>query len=344
MLRLGFRASTIVAFVAFAAWPALGQRQAEGRTTGNITGQVRYGQRGEPAFNILVSCDSFGGGMIGQENTDRNGKFAFHSLNLDQYTITVRVAGYVEERQTVMLQRSPDQYLQINLRPDGSRTEPVAPRTVIDASVPAEAQKEFRKGEDALAGNSKAGIEDGIRHLEKAVNIYPRFLQAHLKLGTAYMDRGEWDKAEQSLRRALEIDPKTANALFALGEVYLLQKKDDEAEKVLLQGLKIEDRSYTGHLTLGRVYWDMASKLKDDAQARPLLSKSYVEAKRTLELNQNLPDAHLLKGNLLLRVRRLEDALKEFEEYLRLDPHGKFAEPTRDWIQKIKKALAQEKK
>jgi hypothetical protein len=49
----------------------------------------------------------------------------------------------------------------------------------------------------------------------------------------------------------------------------------------------------------------------------------------------------LLKGNLLLRVGRANDALTEFNEYLRLEPNGPFATETRTLIDKIKKATSQ---
>jgi tetratricopeptide (TPR) repeat protein len=134
------------------------------------------------------------------------------------------------------------------------------------------------------------------------------------------------------------------NALFALGEIYLRQKKGEEAEKVLLQGLQTEDRSFQGHLTLARVYFDMASKNKDEAQARPSLEKAYDQVNQALKLNPDMAQAHLVKGNLLLRVRRAADAQHEFEEYLRLDPKGPAAEQTRIIVEKIKKALESEKK
>jgi hypothetical protein len=59
-----------------------------------------------------------------------------------------------------------------------------------------------------------------------------------------------------------------------------------------------------------------------------------------LELNPNLAPAHLLKGNLLLRVARPIDALVEFDEYLRLEPNGAFANETRTAVDKIRKATS----
>lgn len=312
--------------------------------SGQISGQVRYAEGGQPAFNILVNCDSHNSGSCGQEMTDRSGRFRFTGLGPSQYIISVRVQGYTEQRQDVELLTSPSANLQFQLRSDGSAGPAALSSVVVDPNVPASAKKEFDQATAALATGKKEGLEESVRHLEKAVTIYPQFVQANLMLGTAYMDLSQWDKAEQTLKRTVDLDPKAANALLALGELYLRQKKDEEAEKNLLRGLEIEDRSFQGHLSLARVYWSMAGKIKDDTQARPSLEKAYDQIKKALELNPNFAQAHLLKGNLLLRVRRAADAQHEFEEYLRLEPKGPFAEQTRIAVEKIKKALESQPK
>jgi len=212
-----------------------------------------------------------------------------------------------------------------------------SPSTVgsIDANVPPAAQKEFDKGAAALAEGGKDKIAVAARCFEKAVSIYPKFVEARLKLGTAYMDLEQWEKAEKALLATVEADPKAFNALFALSEIYLRQNKIAEAEKVLVQGLAIQDQSYLGHLNLARVYWEKAHAIKDLAQAKPALEKSYEEVKRALTLNPELAGAHLLKGNLLLRVSRTADAVAEFNAYLRLEPNGPFAAETRALVEKI---------
>jgi len=157
-----------------------------------------------------------------------------------------------------------------------------------------------------------------------------------LKLGTGYMDLEQWDKAEKALLATIEVDPKAFNALFALSEIYLRANKISEAEKVLTKGLAIQDASYLGHLNLARVYWEKSREVKDLAQAKPTLEKSYEEVKRALILNPDLGGAHLLKGNLLLRAGRANDAVTEFNQYLRLEPNGPFATETRTLIEKIR--------
>ncbi|HEY8184510.1 MAG TPA: carboxypeptidase regulatory-like domain-containing protein [Pyrinomonadaceae bacterium] len=312
--------------------------------SGQISGQVRYAENGQPAFNVLVRCDSMISGSCGQETTDRSGRFRFAGLPLSQYTITVRVPGYIEQRQDVELLTAPTANLQFHLRSDGSAKPEATSSFVVDSNVPASAKKEFDQAAALVASGKKESLAESVRHLEKAVTIYPQFVQAQLMLGTAYMDLTQWQKAEQTLKRTVELDPRAANAYFALGELYLRQKKDEDAEKTFLQGLQIEDRSFQGHLSLARVYWSMASKIKDETQARPYLEKAYEQVNKSLALNADLAQAHLFKGNLYLRVRRAADAQHEFEEYLRIEPKGAFAEQARVTIDKIKKALESQPK
>lgn len=49
---------------------------------------------------------------------------------------------------------------------------------------------------------------------------------------------------------------------------------------------------------------------------------------------------HVLLGNIALRKRDVPGALKEFQEYLRLDPKGPMAEGTQAMVKKIQDTLS----
>jgi hypothetical protein len=49
---------------------------------------------------------------------------------------------------------------------------------------------------------------------------------------------------------------------------------------------------------------------------------------------------HVLLGNIALRKRDTPGALKEFQEYLRLDPKGPMAEDTQAMVKKIQDGLS----
>jgi Tfp pilus assembly protein PilF len=291
---------------------------------------VRYAGGGGPAFNVAVLCSGIG--CSGRVYTDRGGRFRLRFARPGQYTIAVEAPGYIrEERSVSLLGYTASEYMFFQLRPDpATSSQPTAPPGVIYADVPVIARREFEMGRDALAEEGKA--EEGIVHLEKAISLYPKFLEAHVLLGSAYLNTRQLDKAESTLRRALKINSKSAAAHFALGEVYRQQKKYTEAEKMLLAGLKIED-SWQGHLALGRLYWDQGD-----------LKKAGPQVGKALQLKPDLAEGHLLAGNILLKSHQAENALTEFQEYLRLEPNGKFASEARETVEKIKKALAEQKK
>jgi len=96
-----------------------------------------------------------------------------------------------------------------------------------------------------------------------------------------------YENHELALKRAIELAPDASNAFFALGELYMQQKKYSEAEQRLRQGLRIDNHSWRGHFALGRVYWSSG----DVQQAAKQIAL-------TLQLNQDLADAHLLAGNI----------------------------------------------
>jgi tetratricopeptide (TPR) repeat protein len=260
--------------------------------------------------------------------TDRQGKFAFTHLAAKQYHVVIHHPGYRDIESEVNLVFVGSENLQLALVPDrtdvGNRPPPVSSKLILDASVPADARKEFEKADAILAAHKKDQTGEAIGHLQKALTIYPTFLEAQLKLGAAYMDLQQWDNAEQALKRALEINPKTANAYFALGEVYLRQKKYAEAEKALRDGLIIENRSWQGHFALARLYYGQGD-----------LSKSGKQVGLTIQLNDSFPDAHLLAGNIFLKINNRQNALEQFQEYLRLAPKGEFAAQARAAIQKL---------
>src|SRR6185503_5961311 len=200
---------------------------------------------------------------------------------------------------------------------------------VINVNVPPEARKEYEQGESLSQAGDNKKMTEAIGHFEKAIQIAPNYLEAKLKLGTSYMDLGDWAKAEKVLVAASQAHPDEPNFLFALGELYLQQKKTKEAEEALNGGLKVEPRSWMGHYTLGRLYWNGNEIVKAARQVAI-----------ALQLNPNFAEAHLLAGNIFLRAKKGAEAQAEFEEYLRLAPNGKYARETKGLVEEIKKATA----
>jgi hypothetical protein len=293
-----------------------------------ITGYLRYAD-GSPANEVVVRLERLSGGYVTDVRTDRLGKFRFTGLAPQQYHVVIRHPGYRDIEREVNLLFMGAENLQLALIPDraevGNKPPPASSKLILDASVPSEARKEFEKADAILATQKKDRTGEAMVHLQKALTIYPNFLEAQLKLGAAYMDLQQWDNAEQALKRALEINPKTVNAYLALGEVYSRQKKYSEAEKSLRDGLIIEVRSWQGHFALARLYYTEGD-----------LSRAGRQVVLTIQLNDSFPEARLLAANIYLKVNNRQYALEQFQEYLRLAPKGEFAAQARQAVEKLK--------
>jgi Tfp pilus assembly protein PilF len=292
-----------------------------------VVGQVRIAETGLPASRIPIRLERFGGGLVDQIETDGTGRFRFSNLQRGYYKVILNVPGFRPAQQDADLQVVFRAFLMFELASLSSGPMPLL--DVIDARAPAEAREELIRGREALSRKSN---EDAVGHLQRAIDVYPAFYEAHLLLGTTLMDARDWQKAETAFKRAVELKAGSASANILLGEVYWRQKRNDEAEKALLDGLKLDDKSWHGYFTLARLYWDLGNI----AKAGPAIG-------RTLQLKPDFAEAHLLAGNILLRINQQQRALAEYQEYLRLEPKGEFAVQARELAQKLSKAIVENK-
>jgi Flp pilus assembly protein TadD len=295
--------------------------------TFEVSGEVRMADSGETATGVPVRLERFSGGLIDQIVTDSRGRFRFANLPRGYYKVIVNASGFKPVQQDADLQVIFRTYLVFELVSNSLKNASGLPllTDVIDARVPAAAREDFENGRAALKANN---YKEGIAYLEKAALGYSNFFEAQFLLGIAFIDLKEWEKAEKVLLRAVEIRPQNATAMIYLGEVYWRQKRNADAERSLLEGLKLDQKSWHGYYTLGRLYWDMGEVVKAGGPIG-----------MTLQLKPELAEAHLLAGNILLRVNQRERALVEYREYLRLAPKGEFVGQVQELVRKVEKTL-----
>lgn len=290
-----------------------------------ISGQIRSADN-KPIENVMVRIESSTGALVDQGTADNMGRFRFIRLRPGQYKVFATAAGLSAAPQSVDLSRvSPRVHVLFQLVPDSAtfRTRGSGRARILDARLPVDAQAALEKARAAVAEKK---TDEAITHLLKATRIYPDYYEAHRMLGQLYMDISQWEKAGASLRQAVRIDPKAVSALTSLGEVYRREKKYEEAQRILEEALKLDNNSWESNFTLGRIHWE----LKDIAKAGRYVARS-------IELQPNVAEGHLLAGNIFIRAGLPENAVIEYEEYLRLAPKGKFSAQTQALVDKLKK-------
>ncbi len=89
--------------------------------------------------------------------------------------------------------------------------------------VPKKAQKLFEKsGEQVLAGN----LEEAIVLLNKAVDVYPKYMKAYLQLAELHTKLEQYEKAKQSYYKILALKDNPANQFMVnmkVGDLNMLQ-------------------------------------------------------------------------------------------------------------------------
>jgi tetratricopeptide (TPR) repeat protein len=291
-----------------------------------IKGQVRY-EDGRFADRIVVRLRSDKIAFQTEVTTDAQGKFDFDGLDPSIYHLTIEGQGVRPYESVIDITVSKMSFEQITLKfakdRNAGSVPPEGPGGSLSAdSIPAGARKEYDEGQ--RAANEKKDAESAIKHYRKALQIYDKYTEAQLALGLLYLDLGKFDDAQAALRKANELTPTAPGPYLALGTMYNLQKKYDEAEKSLTKGLELKPDVPDGQYELAKTYWS-TGKWQD---AEP-------HAQKAASLAPSMAPVHVLLGNIALRRQDAAGAIKEFQEYLRLDPKGPMAGGVSQMIQKI---------
>ncbi len=320
-------------FLAFlAACPgAVGQSERTPmRSALKITVFVRAASGSPAPVGINVRLEADPGGLVDQQMTDSTGKVTFAPKSFTTYAVTIHELGYRDVLQRVDLSNSPTAAVSVTLVPIAGQDAP--PRAEIggsvsaaDLNIPEPAMKEFDAGRKLL--QEKHDAPGSIGHFRKATELYSSFTQAYVMLGLAYLQGQKLKESQTALERGLQLDPKSGAGYLTLGACLNQQKDYAGAEKALLTGLELEPESPEGHYELAKTYW---------AQRRWQNAEPHAE--KAEELQPQVPGVHVLMGNILLQKRDNAGALKEFNEYLRLDPRGSMSGPVRAMVNKLQKA------
>lgn len=174
--------------------------------------------------------------------------------------------------------------------------------------IPGAAIKEMQKFfKDFDAGK----LEDSIKHVSKAIEIYPEWPAAHHNLGQTYARIGEYDKALAEFQNATELDTQQVRSWLGMSKVYFLQKKYAEGEAAARRALEIDPVNSDARYFLGR---NLVNKGQATPEAIELLKKS----------KEQYTAARLVLANVYLKRGSVRDAVEELQGYVaRPDAEGK---------------------
>ena len=182
----------------------------------------------------------------------------------------------------------------------------------LDLAAPSKAINEFNQATALIRGRHS---QEAIRHLEKAVAIYPKFVSAHDYLGMAYLDADDPAKAEAEFETAIKLDDKFASSFVSLGRLALSQNDPDSAQSYLEKALALRPTDTAVLTTLA--YAQLGNHQYLDAIQ--MVDRVHALA------HPNSGNAHYIAALAAISLNNTSLAKSEFAQFLHEDPNNALA-------------------
>lgn len=156
----------------------------------------------------------------------------------------------------------------------------------------------------------KGNLDKALAEFERVLEVNPTHLEARLELVRVCVERKDLERAAREARKAEVLYPKDERVKILLGNIYLKRGMLDEAVAKYEEALELSPLSTTARANLGVAY--VGLRRLDDA------IREYLGA---LELNPSLPKVHMNLGRAYYRKGEIEKARLEFDRALDMNPN-----------------------
>lgn len=259
------------------------------------------------AGTLIVELSANGTVASNSARVDPDGSFEFRSVTPGTYELRlVTVGGAILHQETVVLSTA-NQSLAIRLSdptPGNRSAGGTVSMRQLSHKVPPSARKAFDKGGQA---ESKGKLQDAADFYRQAVSIDPEYADAFNELGAIESKQGDLPHALEHFRKAVEVAPDHALALSNISIVLAKLRRFEEASEAARRALRVMPGSAPLHFVL--------------ATSLLLSSGDSDEVLENLEQSAGeVPRAHLMAAELLVRRGKREEATRHVQDYLRAAP------------------------
>ncbi len=179
----------------------------------------------------------------------------------------------------------------------------------------------------------------GIAYVQKSLEINPRFSEAYFKMGYAYYQLRDYDKAIEYYKKTnLNTSMNVSNMALA----YYMDGDYGEALRLLRRSLQLNPNNSTARsnlpmveLAFNRNLQKMQTEQSDDPEHYYDLGNLFVEQTnytdalanftKAVELKPDYTAALVNKGNCYYMLKEYDSAIVAFKEVLIIDPNSKMA-------------------
>jgi tetratricopeptide (TPR) repeat protein len=172
---------------------------------------------------------------------------------------------------------------------------------VSQLRIPSKAIKEFERSQKAFRSGD---IGTSAEHLQKALQIYPDFIQAHNALGLRFIQLGKYQEALAEHQAALALDPLNALTHQDISFVLVLLNRNKEAEDEARESLNLDSRLVSSRYVLGRA---LIGQGRFTPEGMEMLRQS----------EDAYPDASLVLAQIHFTRRQTDQVVADLRHYLR---------------------------
>jgi tetratricopeptide (TPR) repeat protein len=290
----------------------------------DLRGKVRTDNGQTIPFGVTVRLESTDGRLVAEQPANSNGDFDFPNILKIDYIVFVRAEGFQPfEREVNLAERANVYFLDVSLSvANKTKLNSAALPSLTDASAPKKARKELEKGAQAL---ERRNLPAAQAHLEKAVGIYPCYARAQVLLASILGEQRNASGAEAALGKAIECDSGFLDAYVELGQLLNAEKKFKESERVLSEGIRHSPNTWQFHYQLAASY-----------SGREQYGKAEEAYLKVQSLDPTPPpELHVKLADVYLKTKAYDKAYVQMQEYLRIEPTGRFAEKVKAIMQQM---------
>ena len=162
--------------------------------------------------------------------------------------------------------------------------------------------QDLKSGIDAY---QKGEYDKAIQTLQEYLQNNPQDVEARYFLGNALFKKGLLDQAQEEFQKALEQDSKHPLVIYELGLVHIKKKEYEKAKEMFESGLKLKKQESLFYNGLGLLQMEQGDLTQADLSFRLALA----EDPENPELHKNLGDLYLKKEVIPLAIEAYTEAL-----------------------------------
>jgi len=257
--------------------------------------------------------------------TNEGGKLEIKTVSAGRHSLRVRADGFKQTTQ--------------NLLPAQKGEVKIALTKTID-----EAELAFQEAERTLSLDREKAAE----LYRKAIKLRPKYPEAYLALARVLSDSRNLEEALIAVRQAKKQRLNYAEASAVEGRIHKENGDEDEAiaafKRAITEGRGFQPEALTG---LGLLYKEKAEGAGgadfEQEQANYLEAVKYLQS--GIKQLSGAPDAEILYqllGLIYEKMKKYDDAIAVYEEFLRVFPDSNESSAVRSFIVQIKKLQSEQ--